>query len=180
MSGLSTIPWEAIATLVTGMAAVAGAVIVATKQIGVQTRQNQILERQIRLEEARLNGELYERRSALYSATDAAIAQALGKEDADTRIAAYRTFALQNSASQFLVPPQIVAFLKQVEELINEKIIAEINAELNANGQSPFHTNVRNLDEVVGALVAAKEELPKTFSNTLRLWQADLDELASL
>jgi len=71
------IDWSAWATLVVGIAAVAGAVWVGWRQAGIADRQARIMERQTEIaaqqaaiENTRLRAELYDRRVAVYGAME--------------------------------------------------------------------------------------------------------------
>lgn len=58
--------WEAFATLVTGLAAVTGAVILGRRQTKISERQIEILAQQTRLSELTLRSDLFDRRMEVY------------------------------------------------------------------------------------------------------------------
>lgn len=58
--------WQSFATLFVGIAAIGGATLVGLKQAKIAKNQNDILHRQVRLEETRLRSELYNRRMAVF------------------------------------------------------------------------------------------------------------------
>ena len=57
-------PWEALATLLTGLMAVVGAVIVGRRQLLISDKQTEILDRQTRLQETSIRVDLLDRREA--------------------------------------------------------------------------------------------------------------------
>lgn len=71
------ISWEAAATLITGGAAVGGAIWIGLRQVGIGNRQAEIVEKQVevqagqlRLEELKARMALFEERMKVYSATE--------------------------------------------------------------------------------------------------------------
>lgn len=66
---LEGFPWEALATLLTGFAAVIGAVYVGKRQTEIANRQNIILNQQTELERLKIRSDLYERRFHIFEVT---------------------------------------------------------------------------------------------------------------
>lgn len=88
-------PWEALATLIAGTAAVIGAVFIGKKQTrisegqnailreqaGIASRQVGILQNQVDLERLALRGDLFDKRFAVFEATEAWLADVMnGRE----------------------------------------------------------------------------------------------------
>lgn len=83
MSLFDGFPWDALATLLAGGAAVVGAIYIGRRQmelsrgqntildrqVDIATRQADILAKQVQLEALKLRGDLYERRFEVFSAT---------------------------------------------------------------------------------------------------------------
>lgn len=110
---LAPISWEAAATLATGFAAVFAAwwvghrqVEVSNKQAETAGRQSRILERQVHLEELNLRHGLFERRVAIFDATERfliAILQHADVPEAEVQ----RTFTTAMMRARFLFKPQV-------------------------------------------------------------------------
>ena len=130
MAGLvwSAFDWQSFSTLTTGFLAVAGAVVVGWRQVGIAERQaasqetqTAILKKQAELAELSLRRELWEKRFEVFSATSAFLLDALD----DT------------------YDPQVgIEFLKQSarsEFLFSRAAHTEILAIWNAVGQARVH-----------------------------------------
>jgi hypothetical protein len=102
--------WEAFATLVTGLSAVAAATFVGLRQVGIASRQSQILDRQVALADLGLREKLFERRFAIYEATKIYllhIVQHADEPNADTK----RAFQVALNEAEFLFSADVHARL---------------------------------------------------------------------
>lgn len=84
MIDIYSFTWEAFATLITGLAAVAGATFVGLRQINISEsqvkiadKQSLILKKQVDLDELKFRADLFEKRFAVYEATRNILIQAL-------------------------------------------------------------------------------------------------------
>jgi hypothetical protein len=102
--------WEAFATLAAGASAVAGAVTVGLRQVGIAERQIAILERQVALDELKVRGELFDRRWLVYCATRDFVLEV-------TRLAARPSSDVQN---------QFAAALQDAPFLFGEEAISKL------------------------------------------------------
>lgn len=121
--------WPSFATLASGLAAVIGAVVVGSKQVGIARRQADItdkqadiLDRQVKLEEAKLRAELFQRRLTTFEATAdfvLHIAALQGQDEkADARIS---LFAEKMRESQYLFEdPAVYKRLREIFEMGNK------------------------------------------------------------
>lgn len=112
--------WGAGATLATGIAAVAGAVIVGLKQVGISSRQTRILERQVELERAKLALELYEKRYRAYDASAALLSEAMSGMTARPTEQISVTFIAAMTEARFLFPESVVNSMKEMWEKVQQ------------------------------------------------------------
>ena len=123
--------WEAFATLMTGASAVIGAVCIGIRQSAISHRQTEILHRQVSIEELRLRSELFDRRFAVYEATEAYLAHAIDIDGPPSRDIEQVFFDAKKRAS-FLFSATTQATLKE---------IATTGAELMSVGSKLRRTN---------------------------------------
>ncbi|MBB5687656.1 hypothetical protein [Sphingobium boeckii] len=101
--------WQSFSTLFTGIAAVVGAVIVGLKQTGISSKQTDILDRQVELEEAKLRADLFERRLETYEATADFVIHISSMPESDPKAEArIQRFNSKMRESQFLFSDQNV------------------------------------------------------------------------
>ena len=120
--------WEAFATLATGLAAVAGAVWVGSRQMNIayaQTRislkQTAILDRQNRLEESKLRAELFDRRMLVYEATADFLINLRDIRGQSAGVAErLQTFSQKMRESEFLFAPKVHRGLVEIWEAGNQ------------------------------------------------------------
>lgn len=105
--------WEAFASLTTGAAAVAGAVLVGLRQVAITNRQTSILERQTSLEEVKIRVDLHERRMAVYDTAGSYLAAAL-REARPPSTDIDRKFQNARSDATFLFGPRVNGELKAI------------------------------------------------------------------
>ncbi len=114
--------WGAGATLLTGLLAVGGAVYVGIRQAAIQAKQTtiadhqtKILDRQAALAELTLRSDLFEKRHAVYLATNDLIVAAM-REGASIEYGdpVERPFLVAKDAAQFLFRPAVAEGLQEV------------------------------------------------------------------
>lgn len=123
---LQGFPWEALATLVAGLAAVIGAVFVGkrqmiiangqneilTRQADIASRQTDILAQQVELEALKLKSELFDRRFEIFEAAHAFLIAAYNGEDLEGHAASI-AFARARDAGRFLLDDETVDQLEK-------------------------------------------------------------------
>lgn len=99
----SKFSWEAFATLATGFAAVAGAIVIGRRQLAINERQIVVAARQARAEELALRAELFDRRLAVYRAVKAYLRHAGSlRTDSLPDVEVWQKFAEEMEQAQFL------------------------------------------------------------------------------
>jgi hypothetical protein len=142
------IAWDAWATLAVGIAAVAGAYRIGSRQVKTSERQTDIQRSQVEQSRLQLRAELYERRILAYSAIrDYAAQSALGNElPTDVQKAFFEAL----NASRFLFGPNIQDWIRQVYAAATQLRIA------NARATNP-HT--AGTDRTINAIEAGHDRL---------------------
>ena len=107
--------WEAFATLTTGAAAVAGAVVIGLRQAKIADRQSKILSRQVALDELQLRSDLFDRRWAVYEATREFLGEIM-RHAAEPNQEIQRKFLLAKNEAEFLFQPAVGERLQDVWE----------------------------------------------------------------
>jgi hypothetical protein len=129
MSLLHDFPWDALATLLAGVAAVIGAVYIGKRQMAISRGQNKILERQadiasrqadilaqqVQLESLKLRSELFERRFKVFEATHAFLIAAYNGEDM-TGHQATIDFKRARDEGRFLFDERVSTELEEVHK----------------------------------------------------------------
>lgn len=165
----SSFSWEAFATLVTGVSAVVAAGIVGWRQVAISDRQTRILERQVDLDELSFRSALYEKRFAVYQATQNYLSAVLthGKKPS---AGVESAFLASIDGSKFLFGPVVEGELKEIyragHALLAHNTLSE--AELKQTGAYPEGAPERET-ELVTALRAKWDNLGTVFGDDLRL-----------
>jgi hypothetical protein len=118
---------EAIATLLTGITAVGGAVYVGVKQARIQSRQasisdrqTKILDRQIALAELALRKDLFDERFAVYEATQKLLMQAMREGGwVAWNDPVLTPFFIAKDKAKFLFRPAVSEGLQEIWEKVN-------------------------------------------------------------
>lgn len=105
--------WEAFATLVTGLSAVLGAILIGLRQVVIQRRQTEIQLRQTRLQEAELRAGLFDRRYRVFERTAQFLGEILRHAD-DPSPETQREFSIAIGESRFLFGPDVANGLEEI------------------------------------------------------------------
>ncbi len=162
---------QAIATLLTGFAAVAGAVIVARKQAVIAERQTKILAEQARIEAMKLRHELFDRRVKIYDACREFILWTMGdmlRGEANL----WAEIGAARRDARFLFPPS-------VERAINEFIgkateVLETTYAMNKEYENKKEFRQEDIDRRHAAVLWLGEQLhnlDEMFGDELKLWK---------
>lgn len=109
----SAFSWEAFATLATGLAAVAGAIVIGLKQVRITGRQTAILNQQAELEKKRLAHDLYDRRYKVFETTALMLHGMLGGID-PVQKKVQNDFLVALVESRFLFEPAVASALDEI------------------------------------------------------------------
>lgn len=179
----SEFTWEAFATLSTGLAAVGGAVFVGLRQLAIAKRQTDITEGQTKilalqaqLEQMKIRSDLYDRRFAVFDATETYLVAVLNSEKRAT-IDAQVAFAKAIDHSRFLFEPAVFANLngirKDAEKLFTYRTMLD---SYQARQQTPHPVPAEKIDamyaqteKVTDGLVFMMTHLSETFGDELRI-----------
>jgi len=126
---LHDFPWDALATLLAGIAAVGGAVYIGKSQLAISQGQNAILGRQadiahrqadilaqqVQLESLKLRSELFDRRFQIFEAAHAFLVAAYNGEDMNGHEATI-AFKKGRDQAKFLFDAQVTAELEEVHK----------------------------------------------------------------
>lgn len=105
--------WGAVATLLTGIAAVCGAIFLGRRQLKISESQTKIAERQAELAHRALRHELFDRRMAVFEGTVAYLGFIL-REAAPPGDDVLGRFALAKANAAFLFRPNLVEVLNEI------------------------------------------------------------------
>jgi uncharacterized protein YozE (UPF0346 family) len=161
--------WQALATLITGALAVAGAVLIGLRQLAITRRQTDIAERQTRIAELSLRQQLFDKRMHDYHA----VANFLGAiiRDASYPVGKIETdFLTALGSSQFLFAMATYEDLQQVWDRAQAFRLLKIriqssDEERREEGDADREAEVQALRWFFDRL----ESLPALFGNQLRL-----------
>jgi hypothetical protein len=135
---LAKFSWEALATLVTGLAAVTGAVGIGLRQAGIANRQSaisdkqtDILARQADIEHMKLQAELYAHREKIFDSTIMFMHRALSHEDINEELDG--DFRSAVAKSMFFFPPELTERMKHISHLVDELIAANNRVKFSAS-----------------------------------------------
>lgn len=106
--------WGDFATLITGAAAVAGAVWLGRKQTKIAERQVAIMDRQILLDEHNLKAELFKRRLETYKITVDFLANLGALEDEEEHKERLKSYAFKMQESRFIFSPHVYPALFEI------------------------------------------------------------------
>jgi len=169
---LCAFTWEAFSTLVTGITAVAGAVVIGLKQLkitsqqtliaerqaDVASRQAEILSHQVQVDRAALRASLFDRRLAVYKACKSYIREAMMlRTDFGASLDASAELARQLEQAEFLfageVRERLRAAAEEADSLLSEREALR---------------DLRVGKDVVTPEMAAQEKKVREMSQTLR------------
>lgn len=172
----SAFTWEAFATLATGAMAVAGAVWVGLRQVGIAhqqveigAKQTAIMEQQTHLGELTLRHDLFERRTSVYQAVNAFLAHVMRHADYPERdIEAAFVQAMLNS--RFLFPERVYEGLQEIwEHMLSFRALkSTMKATYEAEGHYGDGNPEREEQQLLW-LVERLQTLPNLFGEEMRL-----------
>jgi hypothetical protein len=173
-----------LATLFTGLAAVAGAVWIGRRQVGIserqtmiQERQADILKRQVQLQELTLNSELYDKRVTVYDAAVEYLTAAMSGNPPNKEISNRFHHAL--AGSRFILRDEVHEQMRSIFTLAKrlEMMNRLLQRGQDTGNQESIQTAVDGQNNVLDQLVEHQKKLTETFSE-LRL-VADAEKPAS-
>lgn len=151
----SCFSWEALATLLTGLAAIVAAVVLTKRQIEIQRRQTEI-------QDLLLKTTLYERRQLVRAAVTSFLYAAVAAEPMPQSV--LDKFYVAMDQSRHLFGERVFAELKNMEALYaNKNRLEALIEEKKADGVDVSPILYRELRETVGELDASIDQLTDLF-----------------
>lgn len=166
---LTEFSWEALATLVTGLAAVIAAMLVGLRQAGIADRQSRILARQVGLDELALRAELFEQRFAVYEGVRKFLAAIMAYAD-KPEPEIERGYLVAMDQARFLFRPEVHEQLREVWKRACGffAVKSVMKAQYEKTGDYG-HANIEKEHEHLLWLAGKLENLSELFGEELRL-----------
>jgi hypothetical protein len=148
--------WPSFATLATGLAAVIGAVVIGLRQMRITERQNLVAE-------MALKAELFDRRLAVYAATNNFL-RATIDETLDDEISFRERFQQQSAMARFLFRDEIYDHIREISQKTS------LYRALVWKSKSSLTTlETAKIDELMVWMLAANETLHEKFYPEMKL-----------
>lgn len=172
---MADFPWEALATLVTGFAAVGAAVVVALKQ-------NAIVARQTKLQELSLRSDIFDKRMATYREIRRYISHVTNAEHPDQLdLLAWLDFSDAMEDARFLFSKRLYLLLNSIQVLTQEFVRNLDYREYVRNGRAEKEPedvdqddwSEKRVDRQRAELKRRYHELPSLFDAEMNLRTVD-------
>ena len=171
--------WEAFATLVTGLAAVIGAVWIGLRQVAITRRQTKIADRQTsilayqaEIADLAVRSDLFERRFEVYDRIDRFLTEASTGKFVREVLFDASLLSAQRTA-KLIFPPQVYDGINELWQKAYELSRANRTADDNyPDGILPDEL-ISTIGNLVNWLAHRQDTLPELFGNELRIWRAN-------
>jgi len=168
--------WEAFATLSTGFAAVTGAFVLGRRQLDISrqqtasaARQNEILERQLRLAELAYRHALFDRRMEVYVGIRDYLVDIMREAKPPTGETALR-FHNAMSAARFVFSAEVNEKLEQLRLYVLDYRVLTLNMKAVIEQKGPWrHNEPQQESDMLEQLSEHLRTLPDLFGDEIRL-----------